>query len=35
MAEAHGSDDSDEAAYVEYAFGFVDNPIYPEKSVDH
>lgn len=35
MANAHNTDDSDEAAYAEYAFGFVDNPIYPKKSVDH
>ena len=35
MAEAHNLDNSDEAAYAEYAFGFVDNPIYPQKSVDH
>ena len=33
MAEAHGADDSNEAAYAEYAFGFVDNPVYPKKSV--
>lgn len=35
MAEAHNPDDSNDAAYAEYAFGFVDNPIYPKKSVDH
>ena len=33
MAEAHNPDDSDEAAYAEFAFGFVDNPVYPKKSV--
>lgn len=35
MAEAHNPAAFDEAAYAEYAFGFVDNPIYPKKSVDH
>lgn len=35
MAEAHGAESSDEAAYAEYAFGLVDNPVYPVKSVDY
>lgn len=35
MAEAHGADPSDEAAYAEYAFCLVDNPVYPVKSVDY
>ena len=30
MAEAH---DADESVYAEYALGFVDTPIYPQKSV--
>ena len=35
MADAHGAESSDEAAYAEYAFGLVDNPVYPVKSVDY
>ena len=35
MAEAHGSDTSDESAYVEYSMCMLDNPIYPSKSVDY
>ena len=35
MAEAHGADSSIEATYAKYAFGLVDNPVYPFKSVDY
>ena len=33
MVEAHNPDNFDEAAYAEYAFSFVDNPVYPKKFV--
>ena len=35
MADAHASENSYDAVYAEYAFGFVDNPVYPKKNVDY
>ena len=35
MAEAHATDGSKEALCAEYEFGFVDNPVYPSKGVNH
>ena len=35
MAEAHGADESDGSAYVEYSLCISEDPIYPQKHVDY
>ena len=35
MADAHAVGASYAAVYAEYAFGFVENPVYPKKHIDY
>ena len=35
MAAARGADDNDISAYAEYAFGFIEDPVYPERKIDN